>query len=245
MGCGSDWEEVASLLAREHYCIAPDLPGHGQTPFDPGRHGTFEDYAGALSELLSALGWAYVDAIGYSMGGRLLLHVAISNPGVFNRVILESVNPGLESESARLKRRVADRMLAERLEQEPYDTFLDAWYAQALFGRLDRAAGYAGMIRRRKRNDPRTMAQVLRTAGVAEQAPLWNGLATLSSKALVVCGEHDIKYLDIATRVAGENERFRCAVMKGCSHAAHVEDPRGFADTCRSFLGEAPWERNA
>jgi 2-succinyl-6-hydroxy-2,4-cyclohexadiene-1-carboxylate synthase len=235
---------VATRLAEAFYCVAPDLPGHGKTSFDPSRHGSFKAYAGSVVELLNTLDLAPVDAIGYSMGGRTLLYLVLSNPGLFDRVVLASMNPGLESDAARVERRKTDQALAAWLERESYDAFLATWYARPMFGCVREAAGYGDMIRRREKNDPHQLARALRSAGIAEQGSMWNGLASVMSNALVVCGENDIKYLDIAKRAVAQNDRFRYAVARGCGHAVHVEDPRGFADICRSFLKMEPGERN-
>ena len=101
LGCSEDWEQVCQVLSKRFFCIAPDLPGHGMTAFETTRHGSFTPCAQAVKDLLDSLGMTGIPAIGYSMGGRLLLGLAVTAPGLFSRLVLESASPGIEDADAR------------------------------------------------------------------------------------------------------------------------------------------------
>src|SRR5208283_1826205 len=65
--------------------IAPDLLGHGGAPkpHDPAAYADIE--ALAYSELD---GVPLVDAVGFSMGGRIALLIEVEHPGTFGKIVL-------------------------------------------------------------------------------------------------------------------------------------------------------------
>jgi pimeloyl-ACP methyl ester carboxylesterase len=90
-GAGSDFTHLFDLeaLARSHRIILPDLRGHGSTP-DPG--GPFSQRACALDvwALLDGLGIERVKAVGTSLGGNTLLHMATQQPARLDAMVIVS-----------------------------------------------------------------------------------------------------------------------------------------------------------
>ena len=236
MGCAEDWDAIANNLSAEFYCIAPDLPGHGDSPFDAALHGNFENYADAVTAFLDQLNQTTVAAIGYSMGGRILLALALRHPDRFSKIILESASPGIANAKGREARRQSDRRLADRVNKEALSTLLDEWYAQPLFGEIKHAPGYAELLRRRQQQYPHKLALVLAACGTGEQTPLWNELPTLKADTLLIYGERDRKYKEVTAEMQRHCNRLRTVAVAGCSHAAHVENSTLFIKTCRTFL---------
>jgi 2-succinyl-6-hydroxy-2,4-cyclohexadiene-1-carboxylate synthase len=106
LGKGSDWAGVANRLSDEFYCLAPDLPGHGQTHVrGTDDLFTMENTAQGLYELTRQLGSSLYAVAGYSMGGRLALYFAATFPHALKRLVLESTSPGLRTEEERAARR--------------------------------------------------------------------------------------------------------------------------------------------
>ena len=54
--------------------------------------------------------------VGYSMGARMALHVALRHPTMVAQLVLISGTPGLVTEAERTARRKSDNDLAERIE---------------------------------------------------------------------------------------------------------------------------------
>ena len=91
-GLGGSWRSWASILdalAAEREVIAVDLPGHGATPAVSGEQ-TVAALADALVAFLAAQGLTGVDAVGSSMGARLVLELA--RRGAVGAVV--SLDPG-------------------------------------------------------------------------------------------------------------------------------------------------------
>lgn len=77
-GLGSSWrawQPILDDLAAERSVIAIDLPGHGATPAEPDS-GTFEGLVGSVERYLVANNLIGIDAVGSSMGARLVLELA-------------------------------------------------------------------------------------------------------------------------------------------------------------------------
>ncbi len=117
MGTANDWEVCIDRLANEFFCIAVDLPGHGQSiDRDPWLY-SMEGCARALIDILDDLGLQQCGLVGYSMGGRVALYVVSTYPERFDGLVLESASPGLRTDAERAARRQADEQLAQELQQ--------------------------------------------------------------------------------------------------------------------------------
>lgn len=77
-GLGSSWRAwrpILDDLAAERSVIAIDLPGHGATPAEQDS-GTFEGLVGSVERYLAANDLVGIDAVGSSMGARIVLELA-------------------------------------------------------------------------------------------------------------------------------------------------------------------------
>lgn len=77
-GLGSSWrawQPILNDLAAERSIIAIDLPGHGSTPARPDS-GTFEGLVASVERFLVETDRVGVDAVGSSMGARIVLELA-------------------------------------------------------------------------------------------------------------------------------------------------------------------------
>jgi pimeloyl-ACP methyl ester carboxylesterase len=83
------WLDLVGDMGRT--VIAPDLLGHGSSPkpHEP------EAYAQMVPLLADALPDEPVDAVGFSLGGRTLLQIAMDNPGRFRRLVVAGVGANL------------------------------------------------------------------------------------------------------------------------------------------------------
>src|SRR5215216_6444427 len=127
-GSAASWTPVRYDLARFHRVIAIDIIGHGASaaPEDPS-HYTFEQALLDLAEITAQLGIARAAWLGYSMGGRLALGMALDHPDRVSALILESATAGVQHEKERLQRAEADQELARRIEEVGIEMFVPEW----------------------------------------------------------------------------------------------------------------------
>ena len=246
-GSVATWEPARSFLAARHRVIAIDLPGHGHSP-PPVRSGGLPRIAEQLVSTLDRLHIGAASWLGYSLGGRVALHVALAHPARVDRLVLESTSPGLTDAGARARRAVADDALADRIEGEGLPAFVDAWMAQPLFA-SQRRLGAALLERERAlrlRHEPGSLAAALRATSTGRQEPLWDQLARLSMPTLVVAGGGDHRYRALAAAMAARVPGARLGIVPASGHAVHLENPIPFWSLVGAFLGQpigAPRER--
>ncbi len=222
------WGRVADDLAVDHEVVRVDAPGHG------GSSAVATDLVDGAALLGQAGGeGAY---LGYSMGGRLALHLALARPDLVHQLILVGATAGIDDLEARTARRVDDEALAARLEAIGVDAFVDEWLAQPLFAGLDSTTDARDA---RRANTVAGMAASLRLAGTGAQQPLWSALATLAMPVLVVAGEHDERYRAVGERlVAAIGATASAVVVSGAGHACHLEAPDAFLAVVRPWLAD-------
>lgn len=222
-------ERIAARLAgrdgRFPTVVLPDLPGHGLSSGDPS------GIAAAARDLAEHVG--HGTYVGYSMGGRVALHVALSERRPAERLVVIGATAGLRDAADRAERRRIDDERAHRLEQAGIEAFLDEWLAAPLFATLprDRAA-----LEHRRRNTAAGLAHSLRTAGTGTQHSLWDELPTLDIPVLLIAGELDIKFTAIANEMAAALPDAQVAIIEGAGHAAHTERPDDVADAIATWL---------
>jgi 2-succinyl-6-hydroxy-2,4-cyclohexadiene-1-carboxylate synthase len=159
--------------------------------------------------------------VGYSMGGRLCLRLALDRPDLVDRLVMVSASPGIADATARETRRDADEQLARELERDGADAFLERWLAQPLFASLPPEAAALGARVR----DPAVLAHGLRVLGQGAQEPLWGRLGDLEMPVTLVAGALDEKYVDIAMDMSDRIPDASVSVVGGAGHAVHLEQP--------------------
>jgi pimeloyl-ACP methyl ester carboxylesterase len=82
---------VLPALAQTRQVIAADFQGHGRTG-DIDRPLTSAYLASDVVGLLQHLGGPQVDVFGFSVGGAVVLHLAIKHPGLLRKLIVSSAS---------------------------------------------------------------------------------------------------------------------------------------------------------
>lgn len=236
MGSGTDFAEVIDLLSPYFCCLTVDLPGHGATQVKGGEfYYQMSETAQALIELLQKLEIDHCFLLGYSMGGRLALYLAIHFPIYFKKVILESASPGLTTASAREQRVQQDLKLAQELESIDFKVFLAKWYSNPLFDSLRNHPHYQQAIAQRLRNNPLELAKSLRNMSLGLQPSLWNKLNRVRVPLILLVGELDRKFRLINTKIVRQNHHIQLKIIAQCGHNIHFETPRQFANIIQSI----------
>lgn len=238
-GSGESWGEVAELLASDRRVIAPDLLGHGQSdaPSIPERY-RIGRCADDLIALLDALELVQIDLLGYSMGGRVGLYLALTYPTRVRRLVLESASPGLDSAADRAARVAGDAALAAQIERDGVEAFIDYWETIPLFeSQHALPASVRERVRAgRLRNRAAGLANCLRGLSTGAQPSLWGRLSELQVPTLLITGALDAKFSDINWRMANALPKAQLAIFAENGHSVHLENPGLYAQTVRDFL---------
>jgi 2-succinyl-6-hydroxy-2,4-cyclohexadiene-1-carboxylate synthase len=232
LGRGADWAPVA---ARLPVCVlAPDLPGHGASSVAPV---SMDETADALVALLDEQGIARAVVAGYSMGGRLALHLALRHPDRVAGLLLVAASAGLPEEGERAARRALDAERAAALRADP-DGFLERWYAMPLFDPLDAAARARLAADRRAHGNPEGWARALTAFSTGAQPWLGDRLHEIRVPTVALAGSADAKFAALARRMATAGP-LTAEVVPGAGHALLAERPDAVAAALARLLASA------
>lgn len=237
LGRGDDWLPIARLLAASHFCLLPDLPGHGRHPPRPPLN--FDAVTAGLANLLAAHHIEAVSLLGYSMGGRLALYFALKYPALTHTLILEGASPGLSSPAERQARAALDDDRAAQLRRHGIEPFVAHWYRAGLFASLAaRPDLLARTIEERQKNNAGWVAHVISALSPGRQPDLWPRLGDVSAPALLLAGELDTKFGGLSRQMAARLPRARVALVTEAGHNVHLEQPAAFTAVVQQFLAE-------
>lgn len=219
--------------------IAVDLLGHGASdcPADPAPY-RMERCVEHLIAILDDLAIERTAVLGYSMGGRTALCLALAAPDRLSGLILESASPGIDGEEEREQRVRSDGELADSIERDGVAAFVARWEALPLFAGQARLpdAVRAGLRRQRLANDAVGLANSLRGVGAGRQEPVLRRLGELRTPVLLVAGALDEKYCSLAQRMAAALPCAQLEIVPDAGHAVHLEQPAGFHNAIQHFL---------
>ena len=204
-------------------CI--DAPGHGTRP--------------EIDDNLWVVAHSLADEldrgplVGYSMGGRIALHIALAHPDKVSHLVLISATPGIEDERERAARREADETLIRRLEEIGVDAFIAEWMSGPLFRsytptRADLAS--------RRTNTVVGLSASLRHQGTGTQDDLWRRLTELTMPVLLIVGGDDGKFVAINRRMASLIRDVEVVEVADAGHAVHLERPQLVAELIDRFV---------
>lgn len=243
MGSAAAWTHLQPLLASSVTALAVDLPGHGRSPHLPeeGRDG-FERTLEALDALVERELGGPVDVVGYSQGARVALALAAQRPERVRRLVLESGSPGLHARKLRSLRRAEDEARAQTILLEGVATFVRGWEQHPVLAGLKRLPDplKTELRTRREAQSAEGLAWALRSLGVGVQPDLWPALPHLRTPTLLLTGSDDLKYTELARKMAAEIPTVWRHAFAGVGHAPHLEVPAAWAQEVVGFLS-TPW----
>lgn len=220
------WDPILPHLGSTRSIIRVDLPGHGLSAHADA------DLNRTATLVAKTCGRGTV--VGYSMGGRVALHIGLDHPASCDRLILIGATPGIVDADERNERRRQDDLLADRIERDGVPAFLEDWLANPLFAGLPKSSAD---LDDRLRNSADGLSASLRHCGTGTQTPLWSRLATLDMPVTVIAGARDDKFAGIGRdMVATIGARATLHLVERAGHSAHLEQPAAVAAIIASSL---------
>ena len=231
-GCASAMTPLTELLDGRR--ITPDLIGHGQSE-SPASLGPYylESISSQLSSLLSQLDASPASIVGYSMGGRIALTFALSYPEMVTSLALIGTSPGISDHRDRAQRLERDYQLGASISQRGITDFVNTWVAQPMWQSLRQSLTsqqWQDSIRQRISNHPLGLANSLRASGTGAMSPLHDVLQHLDVPTLLLVGEKDHKFLEVAQQFVSRIPDASIRVIRNSGHATHLEQPNATAE---------------
>jgi 2-succinyl-6-hydroxy-2,4-cyclohexadiene-1-carboxylate synthase len=249
LGDRFEFAPVMEALTQDFFCVAPDLPGHGETIVMDGgcpalvyrMESTAQGVIHCLRRLHQDLGEGLkpseganhgvqnvdlqrIGLVGYSLGGRLGLYLLLNFSEVFRGGVLESASPGLETPAARSARLQQDddrARILESLDRKGFQDFLQQWYRNPIFKGLPEHPHYPLLLQQRQTGNPQHLAQSLRYLGLGAQPSLWADLTLNRLPLTFVVGAWDHKFVTLNQTMADRCPRSQLKVIPEVSHNTH------------------------
>ncbi|RST76531.1 2-succinyl-6-hydroxy-2,4-cyclohexadiene-1-carboxylate synthase [Siminovitchia acidinfaciens] len=238
-GDHTTWKGLGQTLEDSFHVIAIDLLGHGKTvtPEFPERY-EMKRAAKDIIHIMDQLQINSAHLLGYSMGGRLALGVAMIFPERIKSLLLESSSPGLKTEKEKEVRIKSDESLAAKILDKGIERFVNYWGNIPLFQtQKNLPVDVQNQIRaQRLKNDPIGLANSLKGFGTGRQPSWWQRLNELKLPVLLICGELDEKFCKIAQEMNQLLPESTLMEIKKAGHAIHVEEPEIFDTIVKEFL---------
>ena len=214
LGQPSDWSGVVECVGRKAVChnLSEDIIRLGDEI-------SFSAWTRLKQAELSTIKARKI-LIGYSLGGRLAMHL---DPDSYDQLILLGAHPGLlEGHEVRLAQ---DLSWIEKFHSMTTPHWLAAWNAQPVF------ANYVvPMNRVYKSGEIENQLKALDHFSLGRQEEKWHKLSSLKAKVHWGCGENDKKFLkmqDQLSRCLGQDYVF---TIPGAGHRVMFDNPQAVAE---------------
>jgi 2-succinyl-6-hydroxy-2,4-cyclohexadiene-1-carboxylate synthase len=220
---GASWSGVVDELGERYRPLAPDIRGHGAA-------GDLRPVSlDAVIDDVTTLAPPRFELAGYSMGGRIALHVALADQTRVRRLVLIGASPGLAEPAERSARRQQDERLADEVQQLTIEEFAHRWaQTPVLAGQPPEVL--AAVHAQRLLNTPDGLAAALRGLGTGALPSVWERLPELTIPVEMIVGERDQKFRVTAEAMAAALPDARVHTVAGAGHAVHLEDPVAVAE---------------
>ena len=170
--------------------------------------------------------------LGYSLGGRLAMHLLLESPHLWAGAILISAHPGLRSQAEKEKRMENDLHWADRFLKDPWDDLLRDWNQNPIFNK----APFPSQ-RIESEFNRRTLSLQLKNWSLGRQENLLPQLQQLPFPLLILAGEKDEKFASLSSEFTSFAD---VKIIEGASHRLPWEASIQFESILQKFIQELP-----
>ncbi len=210
-------------IGDDNHCLSLTLLGHGRDRWASAATSWDQE----VETLAASLPDRGVRLVGYSLGARIALAIALRYPARVSRLLLIGGSPGLRDAQQRADRRRDDAQWSALLRTRGIGAFVDAWQAMPLWDsqRSQLASVLEGQRQQRLAHDPEQLALALDSLGTGAMPDLWPELDRLTMPVHLLTGSLDAKYAAIAAAMADRIANATLHAMDGCGHNPVLERP--------------------
>ncbi|MCL1090627.1 2-succinyl-6-hydroxy-2,4-cyclohexadiene-1-carboxylate synthase [Shewanella profunda] len=242
LGTKADWLPLMPTLSQYFHCICVDLPGHGDNQGELAPTELDDGFSQCVEDVMARLNGLHIDRFhlyGYSLGGRIALHLAKAHPQRLLSLNLESCHPGLELLAEKTARSTNDALWAERLIRLSNRDFLALWYQQAVFADMTTAKRQSVIDLRASvldQHPKQKLKQIYLATSLARQASMWDLPSQLTCECHFFAGTEDTKFSAIAKKWQLQAPILVHSI-NGAGHNIHQMAPTALISKIVALLG--------
>jgi 2-succinyl-6-hydroxy-2,4-cyclohexadiene-1-carboxylate synthase len=232
------WEPFRDTWSTQASLILLDIPGHGNTTWSEHLNEyQIEFIAKEIVAQLTQKGFSSIDIVGYSMGGRLAIALAVRYPHFIRKAVFVSTTPGIEEEAERRARINQDAKWIQLLDNNSIDVFAERWSQNSIFeGQSLTSVQQERLLQMRLSQNPIGLKRSLQGMGTGVQPSYWDKLDALPKETLWLTGSKDIKFTNIAKRVKEEVPGVEWHQFEDCGHSIPMEREEIFGKMVMEFI---------
>ena len=222
MGKPTDWDVVTEAMVNWK---APTLPFHNG-----------QDYSQTFDCFLSHFADLYVKnsrpiVVGYSLGGRIGLHLLRLFPRRIRGLILVGAHPGLVESRLREQRTEMDRLRLQNVHsKKQFTNWLHQWYSNPIWGNLPAEKRYPDMVKARCEHDPQRMAKGCLYFSSGRLPSCWGALEKAQLPVSYICGEQDQKYVAVGRKLGLKRPDVKIVSVPNVGHNVVLQSPETIID---------------
>jgi pimeloyl-ACP methyl ester carboxylesterase len=228
------WRHQLDALAAGHRVIAPDLPGHGESPAPEGAY-EMDAMADAVIALLDRLEITQPVVLGgLSMGGYVALALVLRHPQRVRGLLLIDTRAAADTpEAARSREETAQGVLRSKSTTAMIETMVPRLFGKTTLERHPEKI--EPILAIMEGTSPQGVAGALR--GMAVRPDRRGDLGSIAVPTLVLVGEDDvISPPSEAREIAAAIPRARLEVIPAAGHLAPYENPSATNAAILGFL---------
>lgn len=234
------WDDLFPELARRYRTLRYDARGFGRSTLPQEPYSHHED----LRTLLDTLGVEQVALVGGSMGGRVALELAVTEPERVTALVVlaPGVEPWEPSEEVRRFGEAEDEAVEQGDLDAAVELNLDLWVAGPGRALADIDRDVVSRVREMQRRAFEIQVPAFQRDPAPRRKPLPGGpvgerLGEIRAPTLVIVGSEDVEDMHrVADRVVERVPGARKTVIEDAAHAANVERPQEFNRLVLEFL---------
>lgn len=219
LGQGSDWDSVKKQFSNLNW-ICPNLFKEEDIRLD-----SFESLVADLVRQVNPNQRNLF--LGYSLGGRIGLHLLNKHADLFSHFIFASTHPGLMTVAERQDRLSSDAKWSERLYQLRWTDFQSSWNAQAVF------QGSHEPLRKETDFNKKKLAFGLSSLSLGMQSDMRPAIRAFSKKITWVYGQQDQKFNQISQQLQSELPNLKMVSTKK-GHRVLFDSPEEIAEVLKT-----------
>ncbi|HOW56622.1 MAG TPA: alpha/beta hydrolase [Smithellaceae bacterium] len=227
--CTLDWEYQVEFFPRNYQVITYDLRGHGRTDKPAGPY-TIKLFSADTAALLQALDIRNAHIGGISLGGMIVLQLAVDEPQLIQSAIITNCLASTIAKNFRIRLELMKRRIIFKIM--PFAKKAEI-IAQTILPEAQMKEQRKIFVSRFMANDPAAYYSAFLSVmnwSVAER------LGNIKCPALVISSEFDNTPVAAKEAYVKLMPQARLAVVKGARHGLTIEYPQKFNDVVMEFL---------
>lgn len=244
MGYAQNWRKISMAFEDSHRVLLLDQRGHGKS-FKPVDAYAPEDYADDLLKIIDELGWATIDLVGHSMGGRNALNFAYRYPERVRRLVIEDIGPNVEENAIERIKKLLEIVPTPFASKEKARIFFtDEFTEKAKDYPQPKALGqylYANIevdTEKGSANWRFSKEAIIKSMEAGRAQDRWHEIESLRMPCLLIRGANSTDLSRASfEEILKRNPKIKGVEIEKAGHWVHFDQPELFITALKDFIG--------